>query len=420
MKKVINITIGGVVFAIEESAYVVLSKYLEDVKVNLSASADYAEIAEDIEAAIAEKFIARKCSEKRAVTDADVSFVTKEMGDPVDFSDQSAQVGEESVETEEEVQETEESEHIRKRLYRDTEDEVLAGVASGIAKYFDVDPVIIRLAFVIGIFINGLGVLAYLILWLVVPPAETTAQRYAMRGEKVTIKEITEQVKKSLHNLEEADYTRAKGTWGKIRLALNKFFEALGLAVRALVASLRYLVGIVFILAGALGIAGLVSVYSIAIFSENMFSPDEVQAGLEILMSSPLGIVLLVAVFVVAIVTLLALIVLGESIFENKNRFSVGKAVTLTVLWITAVAFAGTMSVLQVEQVVKELEAQGYDHGGHEIYINTFPFQIEVMDIEDISKKPETVSPEEEQKYTDLIQSNKEAAEEVRDEINNP
>ena len=87
MKKVISITVGGVVFAIEEDAYTKLLSYLEAIKQNLSQSADYEEVAEDIEIAIAEKFIFRKCSEKKAVSSDDVTAVTLEMGNPSDFKE---------------------------------------------------------------------------------------------------------------------------------------------------------------------------------------------------------------------------------------------------------------------------------------------------------------------------------------------
>lgn len=58
---------------------------------------------------------------------------------------------------------------ISKKLYRDEDNKVVAGVAAGLARYFDVDPVLVRLIFVVLAFANGLGVLAYLIMWLVVP-----------------------------------------------------------------------------------------------------------------------------------------------------------------------------------------------------------------------------------------------------------
>lgn len=370
MKKVINITLGGIVFAIEEDAYTALSKYLEAVKQNLSKNDDYTEISEDIEGAIAEKFVARKRNEKSAVSTTDVAEVTKEMGTPSDFGEGTTEDSEEESENE--------TEHIKKRFYRDTDDEVLAGVASGIAKYFDIDPVIIRLVFVISTLFNGFGVLAYIILWIVVPPAETTAQKFAMRGEKVTIKEITDQVKKNLESLEKADFTQAKGLWAKLRRTLVKLFEVLGSIVRFLGKVFRFIIGFPLLLAGAFGIAGLVSVFSILLLSENIFLPQEVYAGLMLISNNPLGVVSLTSLFVAVFIPLLVLILIGSSLLRKNNRFSLTKSILLGVLWFTSLTLLVTTAILQAKYVVTELEAQGYDHGGYNIYINESPFAIRV------------------------------------------
>ena len=97
---------------------------------------------------------------------------------------------------------SESTQGTKKQFYRDTDNAVIAGVASGLARYFSIDLVIIRLIFVFSIFFGGFGVLVYVILWLVVPPAETTSQKFAMRGERVTLKEISDRVKKNLNDEE--------------------------------------------------------------------------------------------------------------------------------------------------------------------------------------------------------------------------
>ncbi len=142
--------------------------------------------------AIAEKFVARKRSEKLAVTSLDVDTVIHEMGSPVEFSEDEHNGESEQLEPVQKEAGTE----PKKRLYRDLDDAVIAGVASGLARYFDIDPVIVRLIFVVAALFNGLGILVYIVLWLVVPIAETTADKYAMRGERVTLRDISERVKK--------------------------------------------------------------------------------------------------------------------------------------------------------------------------------------------------------------------------------
>ena len=178
MKKVINITLGHIVFAVEQDAYDALAVYLEGIKQHLAGNDDASEIVDDIETALAEKFTTRKRDEKNAVTNDDVSAVVAQMGVPADFGEVQGEA--KAVPASATTQST--NSETKKRLYRDTDDAIIAGVASGLARYFDVDPVVVRIIFFVSIFFNGLGLLAYIILWLVVPKAQTTTEKYGMRG----------------------------------------------------------------------------------------------------------------------------------------------------------------------------------------------------------------------------------------------
>jgi phage shock protein PspC (stress-responsive transcriptional regulator) len=83
----------------------------------------------------------------------------------------------------------------KKRLYRDPENKIIGGVCSGLAAYFNIDPLVVRILMAILFFANGIGLLAYLILWIAVPRALTTAQRLEMRGKKVNISNIEQTVR---------------------------------------------------------------------------------------------------------------------------------------------------------------------------------------------------------------------------------
>lgn len=188
MKKVSNVTLGSIVFAIEEDAYEMLEIYLREIKVRLSSADDQVEIMTDIESAMAEKLISSGKSEKIAVTLFDIERLQGEMGAPAAFGEQGDVT---------DAAPTEKTSETKKRLFRDTEDSIIAGVSSGLARYFDVDPVIVRIAFAVGAFLNGIGVIAYIILWIAVPKAETTAEKFAMRGQRVTLQDISDRVKKT-------------------------------------------------------------------------------------------------------------------------------------------------------------------------------------------------------------------------------
>ena len=81
-------------------------------------------------------------------------------------------------------------------MYRDTDHRIIGGVCSGIGAYWNVDPWIIRLIFVVVTMLGGLGLLVYLILYIVLPEARTTAQKIEMKGEPVNIQNIKDSVKK--------------------------------------------------------------------------------------------------------------------------------------------------------------------------------------------------------------------------------
>ena len=360
MKTVTNITLGGIVFAIEDGAYQSLSLYLESIEKKFVDSEDFAEISEDIEQAIAEKFIAQGKNEKRAVDLGDVKTIMSELG-----------TAEEVVGENTSSHEPKESElnQVRKRLYRNKDDAVIAGVASGIAEYFGIDPVIVRVIFFIGIFINGIGIVAYLILWLIVPMANTTAEKYAMRGQRITVTKITERVKKNLNSLEEVDLTKASSLWQSIRSILVKIFTLFGTLVQLFIGSFRYVFGTIFVAGGALLIAGLITTYSVVILSDKVLMPNEVQTALEIILNNPIGILAVSASFVVMLIPALVLIMIGGSLFTKRNLFTLSKSISLSVVFIVAVVLAFTASLLQVEKVMQKIgpTAKG---GNYDIHIN--------------------------------------------------
>jgi len=362
MKKVININIGSVVFVIEQEAYDILVAYLESIKQSISDNDDASEIVGDIESAIAEKFLVRKRSEKFAVTSDDVSEVITELGSPADFGEGADEIHSEP---------TEPNSEIKKRLYRDAEDAVIGGVASGLARYFDIDPVFVRILFAVSIFFNGIGVVAYLLLWLIVPAAETTAQKYAMRGEKVTVIQITERVKKKIDEVDTDTLKKsARNTWGGLRPVFVKLFAVLGILARALLSIFRYALGFGLLFGSALSLAGLISMYSIILLSDKTFIPADAQTALDIMLSNSLGIVAISSSFVMMLIPLLALMLVGRSFVAKRNLFTVSKSITVAVVWIVAAVLAGTTSILQVEKVIRVIDPEVYESGQYQLHIN--------------------------------------------------
>lgn len=174
MKKVININFQGRVIPIEETAYDMLKKYVESLRLFFANEEGKDEIINDIEGRIAELFGESLKKGSTCITEADVNTIINSMGRPEDF-----EADEEKVHTKlSDGQDNQQSSYTyesrpteNKRLYRDENHKVIAGVCSGIANYFGVDPVVIRILFLVML---GVTVVPYLILWVAVPSSAST------------------------------------------------------------------------------------------------------------------------------------------------------------------------------------------------------------------------------------------------------
>ncbi|MDR3694120.1 PspC domain-containing protein [Mucilaginibacter sp.] len=224
MNKTIIININGIVFHIEEDAYEILKNYMTDVKRHFSNSADSLEITTDIENRIAEMFSEILAKDnKQVIVDQDVHSVIEQMGTVADFENAEEDAKHESnpfgytMET--------------RRLFRDPDDHLVAGVCSGIANYFDIDAVWIRLAFAIFIVFAGTGLILYIILWLVVPKAMTRADRMAMKGEKQNLQGFKKNFEDELTSMKQnlSNFgTEARPFVYKARDFAGDFFHHLG------------------------------------------------------------------------------------------------------------------------------------------------------------------------------------------------
>ena len=195
MNKTIIININGIVFHIEEDAYEILKNYMTEVKRHFSSSADSLEITTDIENRIAEMFSELLEREsKQVIVDQDVKLVIEQMGTVSDF---------ENAENNDNAgQSTYSYNNMEgRRLFRDPDDHLVAGVCAGIANYFDMNPVWVRLIFALCICIGGSGLLLYCILWIVVPKAITRADRMAMKGEKQNLQGFKKNFEEELNSL---------------------------------------------------------------------------------------------------------------------------------------------------------------------------------------------------------------------------
>jgi phage shock protein C len=198
MKRTLTANISGIVFHIDEDAYEKLSRYLDNIRRHFSTDEGCEEIISGIEGRIAEMFQEKIRDQRQVITLENVREVISQLGEPEQIS------GEEPGESKQAsgAASAPFAEKGSKRLYRDPDDKYIGGVCGGLGAFFQVDPTWIRLLFIIGIF-AGFGILLYLILWIVIPRARTTAEKLEMRGEKVNLSNIERSIKEDLHDIKQ-------------------------------------------------------------------------------------------------------------------------------------------------------------------------------------------------------------------------
>jgi len=190
MKKVVTISIAGRSFYIDEDAYQRLEQYLRELEDWSRGKEGGREMFTDIEGRIRELFEEKINPSTSVITPGLVDEIVSIMGQPGDFAGETT---EDSGRTK-----TGETTNIppRRRLYRDLDDRVLGGVCSGIADYFNIDRVVVRVLFALLPFLSfGAIIPIYIILWIAIPPAVTSAQRLEMHGHDVNISNIEKNIK---------------------------------------------------------------------------------------------------------------------------------------------------------------------------------------------------------------------------------
>lgn len=208
MQQTISINLAGLVFHIEKDAFDQLKAYLEQIKKHLQDNESREEIMQDIESRIAEMFQDRLKSRKEVITQADFAYVRTTLGEPETFKTAHEGDAQDQNATEPLTGNT----YTRKgRIHRDLDNRVIAGVCSGIGQYYGFDPIWLRLVFILALLLSGSGILIYLILWIIIPPAKTPTQKMEMRGERVTVSNI-EQSFSGNSNQNQHHYQEASGS----------------------------------------------------------------------------------------------------------------------------------------------------------------------------------------------------------------
>lgn len=344
MNKTVNINLAGTFFHIDEDAYGKLTRYLNAIKRSFSDPQGRDEIIKDIEARIAELFSEKIDSKKQVITMKELDEVIAIMGQPEDYA-----IGDDDYTGASSDFQSESQSKGYKKLFRDPDNKYIGGVSSGLGHYIGLDAIWIRLIWILlTIFSSGTFILIYIIFWILVPEAVTTADKLTMRGEPVNISNIEKKFKETYDNVADkvknADYDQ----YGKkIKTGTDNFFDSIGKVLMALFTVFVKFIGVIIIIVAA---ATLISLF-IGLFITGIsgFFGSWYTDFFHIINDTVIPIWLLsVFVFFAIAIPFFFLFILGLKILID-NLKSIGKVAKLTLLglWIISVLSLISVGIIQ-------------------------------------------------------------------------
>ena len=271
MNKTTNIHLAKTLYSLDETAYKKLKSYLDQLALLFNKTDGAKDILEDIEARIAELFTERKVNERYVISVEDVEEVILILGKPEDLiDDENDEIKEGSTEP--------------KKLFRDPDDRFLGGVAGGLGHYFGIDSVWIRLIFLI-LFFSSVGGVSpvYVLLWILIPEAKTTADKLKMKGESVNVSNIKKKIKEELdqvsNSVKDIDYD---GIEDKLKKKSKIFLDFILQISKVLIRILRVTLGVFILFISSFTLLGLLIGTIIGSVFSTFIPYEMVQLGLSL------------------------------------------------------------------------------------------------------------------------------------------
>ena len=343
MNKTVSINLGGLVFHIDEDAFQKLSHYFDAIKRSLSNTKGQEEVINDIEMRVGELVAEKHKSDKQVISIKEVDDIISIMGQPEDYR----------IDDEQTKNTTSNFETLKrdKKLFRDKEEAVIGGVLAGLGHYFGIDKVFLRILFLVLFFAAGTGLLAYIILWIAMPEAQTTSEKLEMRGKPVTISNIEKKVREEFATLSEkiksTDFEKMKS---EMKSNGDQLKNNLGGLISTILNVLAKTIGALMIL-GSLSIL-VIFLIGVLAFGSTNFPDFPFHSFIELgnLTDYPIwffGLLFYVAVSIPSFFVLL----LGIKIIapNSKSIGSIAKYILLAI-WIIAIAILISIGVKQAAE----------------------------------------------------------------------
>lgn len=303
MDKTIKVNLAGSLFNIDENAYKILRDYLQAIDLRFRNMKGGNETIEDIEARIAEIFHSLKGVDG-IITTENVDSMISIMGKPEDFD---------APETTEEYEETT---FRRRRLYRNPDDTIIAGVCGGIGAYLNTDPVLLRILFVVFTAFFAFGFFAYVILWIALPSANIDTRRREMYGAEYGRVMAQQRQSAGYSSGNSPSYNKGYYQTSRIGSAFNEIFRAVGRILFVIMRIFLIVLGSILLLTGFMFLLSFILIFVLKIpgaFSTDAFDfniaylPD----FLNYLVSPAMYPWIIILTAIVVILPLLALIYWG-------------------------------------------------------------------------------------------------------------
>ena len=235
----------------------------------------------------------------------------------------------------------EEDKHLKK-MFRNPDDKIFGGVSSGIAAYFGVDVKVVRLLFILSIFLSGSGIIAYIILWIILPEAQTITEKVQMQGDPITLSNIESSIKESLNVRDGEENLFVKILLFPFRLiavVIDGLAKALGPLMRFLVEAIRVIagifitfIGLTFTLSLVIAMGVLLGVLTKGVFVMGDFPiPAEYLQGVIPILPSIAG-------FCFLVIPAFLVILLGVGIVAKRRPINATVGWPLFALWIISIA----------------------------------------------------------------------------------
>jgi phage shock protein PspC (stress-responsive transcriptional regulator)/uncharacterized membrane protein len=337
MNTTINVNLAGQHFYFDQAAKVKLEVYFEEIKSYFTDQSFLEELMSDVEARIAELLNDIIVDPQQVVVRQHIEKVMEVMGEANSFKID-----------DDKAQNKTETNAVRK-LFRDPDDRFLGGVASGISHYFGLQVSWVRLIWLLlGLFSWGGFSILYIIMWIFVPLAKTTSEKFMMKGQAINLsnleKKIKEEFEEVADQIKNADYQKAKRN---IKSKTTRFFNAIAEILISVFHLFLKLLGIVMVIAAGIGLfviftlmfsIGLYEVFDVALGTPYWPPIDIIHTGVSIWQTVFVGLVL-------AAVPIIYVFLIGRFFITKNTIGGISTHLILLGVWWFAVLVSIVMSL---------------------------------------------------------------------------